>query len=799
MTAVLKLGDVPDLLLPEDNTGYITKLLLSTILQHLSLTNQKIEFKGKDAHVIQGLAKKHSSDTGKSLHYQSGSHITQKQSSESVKSSLKGESVITGDDKEERIIVENGQVKVAIPAKIVSANAFSRLENKVKSQQAQIEAMSSNLLPTEDDILEEVRSKPETKPVQSLLQSLNIAGRMSASEMGMEKLGALLETVATEYATVRDTIDKLNAEFGANQREAMEIIKTAADYAKRIKPREDLLRRYKSTKVDEETATSQLGDLGSVVGQNIDLVQSAFSPKLSQKGPFLVTESNMESMKSTTPSGFVEANYTDSSNRSLKDSSSKRVQSQRTDTIAEPSSAIAQAEASLRRQEAAIQETSSLWTVIPMLKPNDKLDPERANKLLAQHEYLRKNMEFMNAQINTLAEFADYILPEIIAGMPHATELRKRIAELQKDTKPACPDGPDDNDEVLVTSKDLNERMEGAEVRLIKHQAKLRRQDMIIAEKTMDLDNRIGKLTKSLADVVEVLGLRKHKHKPKEEEEMDQIFGKIGNVEEALIEIGCATQKLLDDKEYKMTLLENLSEEIKLIKTLKLDRFEVEDILASKADCDELNKKVPLDRFDEITNELARGIDDALAKVSAQQSLVASTLLEMQNSLDTKFDKSEVEALKEDFNKQVQVLKDELAKLAAMKEGRVAAGGKKKFITDINCLSCDRNAAMATQNNVPCIPALADLTHMRSIRPFITYELEYLRKMKIKDPEIIKYIEYEELFRRYKLKANDSYDNLANVPNLKNRYCGGAHTVTGPQQKVPHTGHFNMANGGKNV
>ncbi|KAF6203183.1 hypothetical protein GE061_003600 [Apolygus lucorum] len=803
-SAILKMPDLLNMAcdLTEKGGPDLLRTALLAMVNHLSMRDLKIEFRGSDAKKIEDLAKQSKTEDGRAINVQVVSDAAMKETESATAESVASSEGIGKKVEEDFVIVENGIVRESVKRRSVSVSSLMRLESKVRGLQVQLEALHTTNLPTDDALLEATRSKQEAKPITDLMQSLNITKRMSGAEEGLDKLASLLETVAREYADLKQIIEKMQSELGDNITDTMETIKMAAKYAKIIKPREDLLGKYRIGKRDDWTSTESSGVLRTVVGKAMGMVEGMFGATPSTGGPQLATDSALGlSQKTKSPSAVQSSTKLTTESKTIG-SQSVTVKSQDLPPSQQqiPTLALDGSYPTQTIQPEATLEPSSFMSVIPRLKPEDKIDPDNINKLLAQHEFIKKNMEFMNAQINTLAEFADNILPEILAGLPHATELRRRILELQKDTKPSCPDGPEDVDDVIVTSKDLTERMEGAEARLIKHQAKLKRQDMMIAEKTLDLDNRIGKLTKSLGDIVDVLGLKKHKHKPKEEEEMDQLFGKIGNVEEALIEIGCATQNLLDDKEYKMTLLENLTEEMKLLKTLKLDRFEMEDILANKADCDELNKKVPLDRFDEVTNDLARGIDEALNKVSAQESLLASTLIDIQGAIETKFDKADVEALKEEINNQIQTLKDELAKLAAFKEGKVAAGGKKKFITDVNCLSCDRNVSMPTETDVPCIPAMADLTHMRSIRPFITYELEYLRKMKIKDPEIIKYIEYEELFRRYKLRATDSYENLASVPHLKNRYCGGAHTTTGPLQKVPHTGHFDLKSGSnKNV
>ncbi|CAB0017007.1 unnamed protein product [Nesidiocoris tenuis] len=787
---------MPDLVdltvkLDEHVNSDMLRTLLLVMLNHLGMKDLRVEFRGADASKIQDLVKNAKAESLQTINVQVLSEIDAKESKESIANrdyAVKADSTISGEglkkliDSDDIIVVENGEAQQPTRKRNISFSTFSRLESKVINLQAQIEALNSQILPTDDALLQATRSKQDAKPISDLVQTFNITKRMSGAEEGLDKLASLLETVAKEYADLRKIIEQMQGELGENVADTMKQIKMAANYAKQIRPREDLLNQYRLKKKDKETSTSaQLmegqADEGYGTSNRMIDMMATDQPKAADQA--------MESLTKVAGPG---TELLGPSANALEASS--QIQSARSINKLQPGEASSKVLAESSIAGSKIQ-PGSVLSVIPKLKPEDRVDADRMNKLLVQHEYMRKNMEYLTAQINTLADFADHILPEILAGMPHAAELRRRINELQTEPDVATdPILPDDSDDMIEPPADLNERLNILEGKVFKHQAKIKKQDMVIAEKTLTIDDRIGKLTKSLADVLDVLGLRKHKRKPKGEEEMDQFMDKISNLEEALIEIGCATQNIIDEQAHKMKLFENISDEIKRVKQVKIDRFELEDILSTKADCDELNKKVTLDKFDEVTNDLARGIDDAITKVAAQESTLAASLLELQESVATKLDKSEINQLKDDIKAQLTALEAELDKLAAMKEGRAAAGAKKKFLTDVNCLSCDRNVAMMTNTPVPCIPALADLPHMRSIRPFITYELDYLRKMKIKDPDVAKYIECEELMRRYEIKSTDSYANLAGVSSLKNRYCGGAHTVTGPHQKVPHTGHF---------
>lgn len=59
-------------------------------------------------------------------------------------------------------------------------------------------------------------------------------------------------------------------------------------------------------------------------------------------------------------------------------------------------------------------------------------------------------------------------------------------------------------------------------------------------------------------------------------------------------------------------------EQIELLKTIKADKEEIHDVLADKADACAVNRKVSHDQFDAACDDLSRGIEDALSKLTQQ-------------------------------------------------------------------------------------------------------------------------------------------------------------------------------------
>lgn len=57
---------------------------------------------------------------------------------------------------------------------------------------------------------------------------------------------------------------------------------------------------------------------------------------------------------------------------------------------------------------------------------------------------------------------------------------------------------------------------------------------------------------------------------------------------------------------------------MEFLKTVKADKEDLEDALADKADACAINRKVSHDQFDTACDELSRGIEEALAKLTQQ-------------------------------------------------------------------------------------------------------------------------------------------------------------------------------------
>ncbi|XP_014241007.1 uncharacterized protein LOC106661833 [Cimex lectularius] len=795
--AVINLSDLVDLAVGSKNQDEINFKVLQTalqaIIQHLNIQDTKIEFRGADSSNIQNILKSVRDENLTKIPVNIVPEVAESQKD----APLDDQSVLTTDSSgrkkkhtesvEDVVVVESGKVQEPSKKRLITPSFLARLEAKVKALQGQIEALGAQVLPSDDALLQTTRSQQEAKPISDLWQSLNITKRMSGAEEGIDKLASLLETVAKEYADLKIVIDRLEDELGQDMVETMKQIKLAANYAKQIRPREEIYQSKLSKKPpkqepkplfrmqlldkEKETADTQTKTLGQ------ESSYTATNEQMSNRSK----QTDDQSVLTVNPPEFKETvdasagpNKLDPINAELTEQPSEMPK------VSPPRDSIRSSiKDSLKESfKKASLESQTLFDVIPPIPRGEPVEREKVNILLAQHEYMKQNVEYLTAQVNALADFTETQLPDLIRST--------------KKSKHRKEDGS--SGAKYVRDQAVDQKIHDLEGRLAKHSSKLKRQDVMITEKTMDYDKRLSSISQTVSSMFDTINSSQNDD-TQNSNIIEDLISKVQNIEDAVVEVGCTTQDLQEDKDQKTALLQKIANDLELVKTGKADRYEIEDILAEKADCYAVLEKVSQSVFDIACNDLAKGIDEALNRVSAQESLLAATMLEMQNAMDNKIDRGELDPLKDEISERIEQINKKVEKLSAMKEGRVAAGAKKKYMTNVNCISCDRNVSMKIENDVPCIPAMADLPAMHSIAPYISYELDHLRKLKAKQPGPGTLLEFNDLARRYNIRNLDSYENLVDVPHLQTRYCGGSHTKLGPQQRVTHVGHFNIVKG----
>ncbi|XP_076227323.1 uncharacterized protein LOC116429748 [Nomia melanderi] len=272
--------------------------------------------------------------------------------------------------------------------------------------------------------------------------------------------------------------------------------------------------------------------------------------------------------------------------------------------------------------------------------------------------------------------------------------------------------------------------------------------------------------------------------------ELDELVSKIQSVQTDMEKLNQTADRLIDDRENREMHLNALLEQIELLKTIKADREDLEDALADKADAQTVHRKVSYDQFDAACDDLAQGLEDAINKLGTQESIWQQALDEVQKEIEGKVDKIEMTPLKDFVSTKLKAVQDKLRSVAQMGQDTDAAGTK-KLLRDVQCISCDKNVVMKMQdtNKLKMEPFPCGI----SMKPYLTYELDQVRKQHRRLPHSRNMIQFEAALQEEAKKQKSARsDRLVKTPrdHLCNRYCGGSHTVTTPQQRVMRMGHF---------
>nr|CAI5852528.1 unnamed protein product [Callosobruchus analis] len=112
----------------------------------------------------------------------------------------------------------------------------------------------------------------------------------------------------------------------------------------------------------------------------------------------------------------------------------------------------------------------------------------------------------------------------------------------------------------------------------------------------------------------------------------------VASLQEEMTMISENMEKLLTDKEKGDHMMDVITEQVELLKTIKADREDLEDALADKADACQINRKVSFEQFDQACGDMSKTIEEALSKLGQQEMLWNQALTDIQNSVGNKLD-----------------------------------------------------------------------------------------------------------------------------------------------------------------
>ncbi|XP_014598673.1 PREDICTED: uncharacterized protein PFB0765w-like [Polistes canadensis] len=314
-------------------------------------------------------------------------------------------------------------------------------------------------------------------------------------------------------------------------------------------------------------------------------------------------------------------------------------------------------------------------------------------------------------------------------------------------------------------------------------------QDMLNKIKTFvdnNIEERILKLEHDIMGNLKTLNLSQTYKFPQdiEEKDLNNMISKTQEIQEDIRKLNETANFLMKDTADRNENLNAILEQLQYLQTIKADKEHVDSSLADKADADTLNRKVSHDKFDTACNDLTQEIQQALEQMNLQNSNIVQHFADIQKEIEKKVNKIEVEPLKEYVNKQLNDLGEKIKQMVKTKS-EMEAAGTKKMLSGVQCISCNKNTMMRMEESgrfeAPAMPST------RSIKPYLSYELDQIRRHQRTIPYSKDINKLEALMTDAKKKVTDinkSSNEQSISEHGSRRYCGGSHTVTIPEQRL---------------
>ncbi|XP_061710437.1 uncharacterized protein LOC133520115 isoform X2 [Cydia pomonella] len=309
-----------------------------------------------------------------------------------------------------------------------------------------------------------------------------------------------------------------------------------------------------------------------------------------------------------------------------------------------------------------------------------------------------------------------------------------------------------------------------------------------VQDQLNNFQDQIDHLMRQLGALHEDLGVLKlSPNLAKDLEGLLQLYQTVQDMQEQLHQVNEVARQLAGEKDDRHQHIKALLEQIEILKTIKMDREDMAEAMAEKADLRMLARKVSHDQFEMACDDLSRGLEHALGKLNTQEALWQQVLDDVQREIESKLDKMELSPLKEFFETKLRLLQDNLKQMASLRRNVEAAGTKRRLLREVNCISCDADAVMPLENTAAI--ASKPLPAHLSMKPYLSYELDTIRKTQASNLPQRNLHDWETIEKQKAPKAPVKVRSDTDK-HICNRYCGGSHTTTTPAQRVARTGHF---------
>lgn len=217
--------------------------------------------------------------------------------------------------------------------------------------------------------------------------------------------------------------------------------------------------------------------------------------------------------------------------------------------------------------------------------------------------------------------------------------------------------------------------------------------------------------------------------------ERHQTMTRIQELQENIRETRTNISKMKEQQELDKIRLTNNTLNMEAIKrgldelmVGKIDKSEVEILLADKVDYNQLQKKVSLDQMLEVQCRLDKKFKEILRQLAENEKKLEMSVETLQETLGLDAIKGIFKTFRQEIENEIRSLRDLLQQYVdSTNDDCAAAGARIKVLQNLACLSCDSNCVMhkLEKSKVAKLPSV----HVTpSVSPLITYELGSIRK-----------------------------------------------------------------------
>ncbi|KAH8262997.1 hypothetical protein KR044_002833 [Drosophila immigrans] len=231
-----------------------------------------------------------------------------------------------------------------------------------------------------------------------------------------------------------------------------------------------------------------------------------------------------------------------------------------------------------------------------------------------------------------------------------------------------------------------------------------------------------------------------------------------------------ANQGMLGKLNTAIVQISALKNSVAHLDELKIDKADVELLLAEKVDFPQLATKVSLEQLEEYKERLEKQFCEVRHIVNVNEKNVLQIIDGLRMTLGIDSLELSLKDFRELIEKRVALIAEALHKYMEMtNDDCAAAAGRVKVMQDLACISCDTPCVMRTMERSK-LPVPASAHASTSLGPLVTYELGQIRKS-----GIMGYYRKDE----FPHSTNAWTHGMATMPVSKcvPRHAGGLHTI----------------------